>query len=179
MRPRRLPRFSLAFLTLMSCDWLPRFKSLIETYTRCRRGHRPLMVVLIRGWVSAIRPRRARLAGKNLSYLSRASDIILILLLRRKKLAECAGHFGYIQLELPVFHAGYFRHTLGVLQCICKRCSRILLSYDDRLSFLKKAKAPNLDALARGAMFKRVAELCKRASTCPYCGYSNGKTWCL
>lgn len=73
-----------------------------------------------------------------------------------------------------MFHAGYFRHTLGVLQCICKSCSRVLLSYDDRLSFLKKAKNSNMDALARSAMFKRVSELCKRASTCPYCGFSNG-----
>ena len=34
----------------------------------------------------------------------------------RKRLTDCAGHFGYIQLELPVFHAGYFKHTLTILQ---------------------------------------------------------------
>jgi DNA-directed RNA polymerase III subunit RPC1 len=28
------------------------------------------------------------------------------------KLADCAGHFGYIKLELPVFHIGYFKNTL-------------------------------------------------------------------
>jgi hypothetical protein len=43
------------------------------------------------------------------------------------KLADCAGHFGYIKLELPVFHIGYFKNTLQVLQCICKTCSRLLL----------------------------------------------------
>lgn len=26
-----------------------------------------------------------------------------------KSLNECIGHFGYIDLELPVFHVGYFR----------------------------------------------------------------------
>ena len=26
----------------------------------------------------------------------------------------------YIKLVLPVFHIGYFRHCLGILQCICK-----------------------------------------------------------
>jgi DNA-directed RNA polymerase III subunit RPC1 len=30
------------------------------------------------------------------------------------KLADCAGHFGYITLELPVFHIGYFKNTLNV-----------------------------------------------------------------
>ncbi|KAL7553153.1 hypothetical protein ACHAWF_018055 [Thalassiosira exigua] len=28
------------------------------------------------------------------------------------KLADCAGHFGYIKLALPCFHIGYIKHTL-------------------------------------------------------------------
>ncbi len=35
-------------------------------------------------------------------------------------LAECVGHNAYIKLVLPVFHIGYFKHCLGILQCICK-----------------------------------------------------------
>jgi len=37
-----------------------------------------------------------------------------------KGLAECPGHFGNLRLELPVFHIGYFKHTLNILQMICK-----------------------------------------------------------
>jgi DNA-directed RNA polymerase III subunit RPC1 len=37
-----------------------------------------------------------------------------------KKLADCVGHFGYIRLELPVFHVGYFKAILQTLQTICK-----------------------------------------------------------
>ena len=37
-----------------------------------------------------------------------------------KPLAECTGHYGYIDLELPVFHVGYFRMTITILQKICK-----------------------------------------------------------
>ncbi len=33
---------------------------------------------------------------------------------------DCVGHYGYIKLALPVFHIGYFRHILAILQCICK-----------------------------------------------------------
>lgn len=29
---------------------------------------------------------------------------------------KCAGHYGYIRLELPVFHIGYFKDILHVLQ---------------------------------------------------------------
>ena len=28
---------------------------------------------------------------------------------------DCPGHFGFIKLALPVFHVGYFRHTVQVL----------------------------------------------------------------
>ena len=31
-------------------------------------------------------------------------------------LTECTGHFGYIRLELPVFHIGYFKNTVQILQ---------------------------------------------------------------
>ena len=37
-----------------------------------------------------------------------------------KSLAECIGHYGYIDLELPVFHVGYFRSIVVILQNICK-----------------------------------------------------------
>lgn len=98
-----------------------------------------------------------------------------MLWLRRKKLTDCAGHFGFIQLELPVFHAGYFRHTLTILQCVCKQCSRVLLHHDERQTFLKKLRGPKLDALVRAATFKRIVDICKRTSGCPHCGYANGK----
>ena len=92
----------------------------------------------------------------------------------KKRLTDCAGHFGYIQLELPVFHAGYFKHTLTILQCICKKCSRVLVPPAHRAGMLKKMSNTKIDALMRGALFKRVIELCKRSTQCHQCGYSNG-----
>jgi DNA-directed RNA polymerase III subunit RPC1 len=37
-----------------------------------------------------------------------------------KTLEVCPGHFGYVELELPVFHIGYFKQTVNILQSICK-----------------------------------------------------------
>ena len=91
-----------------------------------------------------------------------------------KKLADCAGHFGYIQLELPLFHAGYFRHTLTILQCICKKCSRVLLPLADRDDYLRKMNNLKIDALTRSSIFKKITEVCKHGSLCPFCGYPNG-----
>ena len=42
-----------------------------------------------------------------------------------EKLKTCTGHFGVVELCLPVFHTGYFKQILQILQCICKQCSRI------------------------------------------------------
>jgi len=33
---------------------------------------------------------------------------------------KCLGHYGYIDLQLPVFHIGFFRSIVIVLQTICK-----------------------------------------------------------
>jgi len=44
---------------------------------------------------------------------------------------------GYIRLELPVFHIGYFRNTVQILQCICKECSRVLLPDEERKMWLR------------------------------------------
>ena len=92
-----------------------------------------------------------------------------------KNLANCAGHFGYIQLELPVFHAGFFKHTLTILQCICKRCSRVMVSSSERDEFMRKLRggAPR-NALHRAQQFKKIIDSCKATSRCPSCGYSNG-----
>ena len=37
-----------------------------------------------------------------------------------QNLALCNGHFGHVKLVLPVFHVGYFKKVIAILQCICK-----------------------------------------------------------
>lgn len=91
-----------------------------------------------------------------------------------KRLTDCSGHFGFIQLELPVFHAGYFKHTLTILQCVCKKCSRVLITPELRKTLLKRILTTKVDALARAGLFKKVIEQCKRSPICNYCKYSNG-----
>ena len=89
-------------------------------------------------------------------------------------LKDCAGHFGHIKLELPVFHIGYFKHTLGVLQCICKRCSRVLLTDEERNLLLRRLRSRQTDLGVKRAISRRVSEKCKRVRNCPHCGAHNG-----
>ncbi|XP_013774384.1 DNA-directed RNA polymerase III subunit RPC1-like [Limulus polyphemus] len=91
-----------------------------------------------------------------------------------KNLADCTGHFGFIDLELPVFHIGYFRATISILQCICKTCSRVLLSPQQREGFFDTLRRPNISYLQRKVLHKKIIERCKKNSTCFYCGALNG-----
>ena len=42
-----------------------------------------------------------------------------------------------MRLELPVFHVGYFRHVLIIMQCTCKTCCKLLLTADERAKFVR------------------------------------------
>eukprot|EP00741_Cyanophora_paradoxa_P024410 tig00022075_g23569.t1 len=90
------------------------------------------------------------------------------------RMADCAGHFGYIKLELPVFHVGYFKAILGVLQNICKTCSRVLVDETERRVILRRLRNPRVEVLARRAIAKKLTEKCKRRTVCPYCEGING-----
>ena len=82
---------------------------------------------------------------------------------------RCAGHFGVVRLELPVFHVGYFKHVLTILQCVCKECSRALVHPQERTTLLRRMRDPRADALRKQALYKRVVgrgAACDAAKTC-------------
>jgi DNA-directed RNA polymerase III subunit RPC1 len=89
-------------------------------------------------------------------------------------MVDCAGHFGYIKLELPVFHIGYFKNIISILQCVCKKCSRVLMNDDDAAVYLKRYRSPKLEINQRRALNKKFADKCKRCRLCPHCGDYNG-----
>jgi DNA-directed RNA polymerase beta' subunit len=41
---------------------------------------------------------------------------------------SCPGHFGDIELEIPVFHPGFFDLVLKILRCICYNCAKPLVN---------------------------------------------------
>uniref|UniRef100_A0A8C5QXP4 DNA-directed RNA polymerase subunit n=1 Tax=Leptobrachium leishanense TaxID=445787 RepID=A0A8C5QXP4_9ANUR len=91
-----------------------------------------------------------------------------------KNLADCLGHYGYLDLELPCFHVGYFKAVIGILQMICKTCSRIMLTVEERKLFLDHLKRPGLTYLQKRGLKKKVSEKCRKKTTCLYCGAFNG-----
>jgi len=78
---------------------------------------------------------------------------------------ECPGHFGHIELAEPVFHYGFLDHLKSLLQCICIKCSNILVEKNDE----QFKKAINKRSEAR---FKEIKNLTKNVNFCWNCGTS-------
>ncbi|XP_055374770.1 DNA-directed RNA polymerase III subunit RPC1 [Condylostylus longicornis] len=89
-------------------------------------------------------------------------------------LNECVGHFGYLDLALPVFHVGHFRATISILQMICKTCSHIMLKDTDKVIFAKRLLNPDLSYLAKKNIHSQILTKAKKNNKCLHCGAING-----
>ena len=93
-----------------------------------------------------------------------------------KPLMECVGHFGHLQLELPVFHIGFIREIGRILQAICKRCSRVLLPSASHYEYyLNLAKNSVNDRRKSIRINDDVLDLAKRVKICPHCEARQGQ----
>ncbi|KAG2223050.1 hypothetical protein INT45_008251 [Circinella minor] len=75
-------------------------------------------------------------------------------------MAECPGHFAYIDLAKPVFHIGFLTKVKKILECVCFHCSR--LKVDDsnpRFTRARKLRDPK-------ARMRMVWELAKTKMVC-------------
>jgi len=84
------------------------------------------------------------------------------------------GHFGYIDLELPVFHVGYFRSIISLLQTICKKCAHVLLEDSEKNQFRFRLLNPHLSYMTKRAVRKKIIDKCKKVVKCPHCKSING-----
>jgi DNA-directed RNA polymerase II subunit RPB1 len=50
---------------------------------------------------------------------------------------NCPGHFGHYKLARPVYYIQFFQYILNVLNCVCIRCSKLLVDKDLHKGLLK------------------------------------------
>ncbi|CAH8636066.1 unnamed protein product [Schistosoma intercalatum] len=86
----------------------------------------------------------------------------------------CIGHWGYFDLPTPIYHVGYTWHIVKILQTICKTCSRVLLSEQQRTRFLISCSNPSLDYVHKKQLRKAIHKLSSRIHVCPFCSALNG-----
>ncbi|KAF2401842.1 ribosomal polymerase B1 [Trichodelitschia bisporula] len=69
------------------------------------------------------RPREQGLGDTRLGSIDRAFSCATC----GENMQECPGHFGHIELAVPVFHVGYIRKIQKILETVCHNCGKILV----------------------------------------------------
>jgi DNA-directed RNA polymerase II subunit RPB1 len=70
---------------------------------------------------------------------------------------NCPGHFGHYKLARPVYYIQFFPMIMNIMNCVCIRCSKLLIDKNSNKSILKK----------RGeARWRAVLNLCNNIGRC-------------
>jgi DNA-directed RNA polymerase subunit A' len=83
-----------------------------------------------------------------------------------QKVDLCPGHFGYIDLAMPVVHVGFTKTILKCLQLTCKECGKVLVEDGDRNALLEKIESGTDPHVVQ----KTLDNLTNNVEACPHCG---------
>ncbi len=79
-----------------------------------------------------------------------------------QKNISCPGHFGHIKLSKPVYHYHFINTTVKILNCVCFRCSKLLIDVDDHNSKEIFKKPPNI-------RFNEIYNMSQKIKLCKSC----------
>jgi DNA-directed RNA polymerase subunit A' len=96
------------------------------------------------------------------------------------KVDDCPGHFGHIDLAMPVIHVGYVKDIMRMLQSTCSnpKCGRILLTaeqvrdQEDERDMMKRLGSDTTDL---DNLTKRTGKEASLRTICPHCGTEQKK----
>ncbi|MBR6204942.1 MAG: DNA-directed RNA polymerase subunit A' [Candidatus Methanomethylophilaceae archaeon] len=94
------------------------------------------------------------------------------------KVDECPGHFGHIELAMPVIHVGFIKDIKMMLESTCSRCGRLMLSADQVKA--RRESMEKMEELGGGTIdlknfSKETAKDASKGVVCPYCGATQVK----
>jgi len=83
---------------------------------------------------------------------------------------RCPGHFGHIELAVPIVHVEFTKIVDDLLDATCRNCGRILLS-EPRIARMKQRieRTRKLLGTVPDDLFKRILREAK-GKECPHCG---------
>lgn len=73
----------------------------------------------------------------------------------------CPGHFGHINLAKPVFYPHFFDYVRKILNCVCFRCSKLLMDASNA-----EIKAILSKKISRQKRFDLMYKLCSKVLRC-------------
>ena len=95
-----------------------------------------------------------------------------------RKVDECPGHFGHIDLAMPVIHEGYTKLIKEILGATCRSCGNIKLS-NERIDKIMTTMDEIGDISYNPFQFQSFSSQVRRdamgVNQCPYCGEMSKK----
>jgi DNA-directed RNA polymerase subunit A' len=90
---------------------------------------------------------------------------------------ECDGHFGHIDLAMPVIHVGYVKEIKRLLQATCRSCGRLLLTKEEAEEYMRKLQELEEARLEQDTelISKRTAFNASLKPVCPHCNAEQRK----
>jgi DNA-directed RNA polymerase subunit A' len=89
------------------------------------------------------------------------------------KVDECPGHFGHIDLAMPVIHVGFIKDIKMMLESTCRSCGRLMLTSDQitaRMDSMERMEELGGDTIDVKNFSKETAKDASNKGICPYCG---------
>jgi DNA-directed RNA polymerase subunit A' len=83
---------------------------------------------------------------------------------------NCPGHFGYIELAVPVIHIGYVKTIHELLRTTCRSCGKLLLGDKQIEKFRAELERLKAESRQYRHIFYRVKQMAMATTTCPHCG---------
>jgi DNA-directed RNA polymerase subunit A' len=88
---------------------------------------------------------------------------------------KCPGHFGHIDLAMPVIHVGLVKSIRDCLRSTCRDCGRILITDKQKNEFLQELKKYEEEGRDATYHLKQIIKESVKAEKCPRCGREVGK----
>ncbi|MCS7137995.1 MAG: DNA-directed RNA polymerase subunit A'/A'', partial [Candidatus Caldarchaeum sp.] len=82
----------------------------------------------------------------------------------------CPGHFGRIELPMPVIHVGFAKTIFELLKSTCRSCGRILLSEDECRKHHEELERLRANNLPYKNLIYRIKQKAMNTQSCPHCG---------
>jgi len=89
------------------------------------------------------------------------------------KVDECPGHFGHIDLAMPVIHVGFIKDIKSLLESTCCSCGRLMLTpeqVEERRQSMERMEELGGDSADVKIFSKETAKGASSRGVCPHCG---------
>ncbi|PKK85873.1 MAG: DNA-directed RNA polymerase subunit A' [Thermoplasmata archaeon HGW-Thermoplasmata-1] len=91
-----------------------------------------------------------------------------------QRVGECPGHFGHIDLAMPVVHVGYVKTIRNCLRSTCRACGKLLLTESERDGFVKELAQLEHENRDTTQFMKRLVKAASKLTVCSHCGQEKG-----